>query len=193
LIRALCICRGAMDPLMHLVLPLLFLLALRVDAKKAVLLAPLAVLPDFDALFGLHRALGHSFVPIVVLPMAIMAYSHLKRPEWFQAALIAQFYLASHVILDLGGVAFLWPIVQEQFYLDLRVTFTASDGFDIGFVADWGMRELPDMGTTSILSDVGFAMIFLGVLTAAVFRREAMGALRAFVSYARSVLPWGRT
>ena len=161
-----------MDPLMHLVLPLLFLLALRVDTRRAVLLAPLAVLPDLDALFGLHRALGHSFIPIVLVPMAVLIYSRLKRPYWVPVVLIAQFYLASHVILDMGGVAFLWPIVQEQFYLDLGVTFTASDGFDIGFTADWGMKELQDMGTTSILSDYGFAVLFLAVLTAAVFRKE---------------------
>src|SRR3989339_361554 len=78
----------AMDPLMHLVLPLLFLLALRVDTRRAVLLAPLAVLPDLDALFGLHRALGHSFIPIVLVPMAVLVYSKLKRPEWVAAALI---------------------------------------------------------------------------------------------------------
>lgn len=176
-----------MDPLMHLVLPLLFLLAIKVDTKRAVMLAPLAVLPDFDALFGLHRALGHSFVPILVMPMALLLYSHARRPEWFQAALVAQFYLASHVVLDLGGVAFLWPIVQEQFYLDLGVTFTATDGFNIGFTADWGMKELEDMGTTSLVSYYGFALIFLGALTAAVFRNEAWAAVRRAWSFVKGL------
>ena len=48
-----------MDPFQHLILPLLFLLALRIDTRKTVMFAPLAILPDFDSLFGLHRALGH--------------------------------------------------------------------------------------------------------------------------------------
>jgi membrane-bound metal-dependent hydrolase YbcI (DUF457 family) len=176
-----------MDLLMHLLLPLLFLLALRVDARRAVLLAPLAVLPDLDALFGLHRALGHSFMPILVVPMAVLAYSKLRRPEWMPAALMALFYLVSHVVLDLGGVAFLWPLVQEQFYLELGVTLTASDGLDIGFVADWGTRELPDMGTTYILSDFGFALAFLLVLSAVVFRKEFRAALARAWSYVRSL------
>lgn len=176
-----------MDPLMHLLLPLLFLLALRVDTRRAVLLAPLAVLPDLDALFGLHRALGHSFIPIVVLPMAVMIYSRFARPDWMPAAVMAQFYLASHVVLDLGGVAFLWPLVQEQFYIQLGVTFTASDGFDIGFEADWGMRELPDMGTTYILSDFGFALAFLLLLSAVVFRKEFRAALTRAWSFVRSI------
>ncbi|MCU0860335.1 MAG: metal-dependent hydrolase, partial [Thermoplasmata archaeon] len=146
--------------------------------RRAVLLAPLAVLPDLDALFGLHRALGHSFIPILVLPMAILAYSRYMRPEWMPAAVLAQFYLASHVVLDLGGVAFLWPIVQEQFYVDLGVTLTAGDGFRIDFTADAGTRELADMGTTYILSDFGFALLFLAVLCAAVYRKEFASALR---------------
>ncbi len=173
-----------MDLLMHLLFPLLFLLALRVDTRRAVLLAPLAVLPDLDALFGLHRALGHSFIPILVLPMALLAYSKYMRPEWMPAAVLTQFYLASHVVLDLGGVAFLWPLVGDQFYLELGVTLSADDGFDIGLVADWGTRELADMGTTYVLSDFGFALLFLAALSAAAFRREFASAL----SRLRSVL-----
>ncbi len=176
-----------MDPLMHLVLPLLFLLAIKVDARRAVLLAPLAVLPDLDALFGLHRALGHSFIPILVVPMAILAFSHFKRPEWMPAAIIAQFYLASHVVLDLGGVAFLWPFVEDQFFLRFAVTLNASDGFDIGFDADWGMQELAEMETTYILSEFGFALILLAVLSAAVFRKEVAAALAKAWSFVRTL------
>lgn len=173
-----------MDPLMHLLLPLLFLLALRVDTRKAVLLAPLAVLPDLDALFGLHRALGHSFVPVLVIPMAILAYAKFKKPEWMLAAVLTQFYLASHVVLDLGEVAFLWPIMREQLDLDLGVTLAEEDGFHIDLIVKWETKELADLGTTYILSEFGFALIFLAALSAVVFRREFAAAL----SRLRSVL-----
>jgi hypothetical protein len=166
-----------MDTVMHLALPTLFLLALRMDPKRVLLLSPLAVLPDLDALFDLHRALGHSFIPILVLPMALMAYSHARRPEWMQAAMVVQFLLASHVVLDLGGVAFLWPLTMQQIYFEPNLTFAAEDGFDIGFSLDYGLRDLTEMGTTSIISDVGFALIFLGALCAVVFRREVLEAL----------------
>jgi membrane-bound metal-dependent hydrolase YbcI (DUF457 family) len=166
-----------MDPFQHLLLPLLFLLALRIDTRKAIVFAPLAVLPDFDALFGLHRALGHSFIPILVVPMAMLAYSRFRRPEWLLSALIALFYLASHVVLDLGGVAFLWPVVPEQFYFEPAITFTADGGFSLGFSLDYGMRELTEMDTTSFLSDAGAALLLLGVLMTVVFRREAVDAL----------------
>jgi membrane-bound metal-dependent hydrolase YbcI (DUF457 family) len=167
-----------MDPFQHLLLPLLFLLAVRMEYRKAIVFAPLAVLPDFDALFGLHRALGHSFVPILIVPMAIILYARFRRPEWLLAALIVQFYLASHVILDMGGVAFLWPVMPEQFYFEPAITFTADGGFNLGFSLDYGTRELTEMGTTSFLSDAGVALILLGVLMTVVFRREAGDAIK---------------
>ena len=167
-----------MDPFQHLLLPLMFLLAIRIDHRRAIMFAPLAVLPDFDALFDLHRALGHSFIPILVMPMAILVYARFRKPEWLLSALIVQFYLASHVVLDMGGVAFLWPIITEQFYIEPARTFAVEGGFSLGFSLDYGMRELADMGTTSFLSDAGMALVLLGVLMTAVFRREAGDALR---------------
>jgi membrane-bound metal-dependent hydrolase YbcI (DUF457 family) len=167
-----------MDPLMHVVLPVLLLLAIRVDTRMVLLLSPLAILPDFDAAFGLHRALFHSFIPIVVLPVALLCYARLRRPEWMLGAWLALFYLSSHVVLDLGGVAFLWPVVQDQFYFEPEVTFNLEGGVNFGFDLEYGMKPLEEMGTTSFLSGTGFAIIFLAVLLAAVFRKEALEAAR---------------
>ena len=176
-----------MDPFQHLLLPLLFLLAIRIDTKRVLLFAPLAVLPDFDALFGLHRELGHSFIPILIAPLLITAYARFRRPEWLLSALLVQFYLASHVILDLGGVAFLWPVVSEQFYFEPTITFGTEGGLDFAFVLEYGMREMPEMATTSFLSEAGTALLLLGGLIAVVFRNEARKALLEAWRLAREV------
>jgi len=167
-----------MDPVLHLALPLLFLLALRVDTRKAVLLAPLAIIPDFDAAFGLHRAAFHNFIFVIIVPVALMAYSKMKRPEWLPWAVVAQFYLASHVVLDLGGVAFAWPIVKDQIYFDPEVTFNLQGGVNFEFLFRYGLRPYTPMGTTDFLSETGFALIFLAILMTAIFRREARASLR---------------
>jgi len=167
-----------MDPVLHLALPLLFLLALRIEARTAVLLAPLAILPDFDAAFELHRAAFHNFIFVILLPVGFIVYSKLKRPEWLAWALVAQFYLASHIILDLGGVAFMWPIVKEQIFLDPEVTFNLQGGVNFVFHIEYGLKTYVPMGTTDFLSEQGFAIIFLGVLMAAIFRKEAVAFLR---------------
>lgn len=167
-----------MDPVLHLLLPLLFLLALKVDSRKAILLAPLAILPDFDALFGLHRALFHSFIPLLVAPLGLVWYSKKYRPEWALASMIALFYLLSHLVLDLGGVAFLYPFTTDQFYFDPQIEFNLQGGINFRIDMEYGVRPLEEMGTTSFLSGEGAALLLLGVLVMAVFRREAFRGLR---------------
>ena len=174
-----------MDPLMHLLLPLLFLLALRIDTKKVLLFAPLAILPDFDAVFGLHRAGFHSFIPVLVVPIGLILYSRFKRPEWMLSALLVQFYLASHIVLDLGGVAFAWPFVKDMLYFDPEVTFNLQGGINFGFNLEYGTRPYVEMGTTDILSESGFALLFLGVLVMAVFRKETTRAIVHFFEIIR--------
>jgi membrane-bound metal-dependent hydrolase YbcI (DUF457 family) len=176
-----------MDPVLHLALPLLFLLALRVDTRTAVLLAPLAILPDFDAAFGLHRAAFHNFVFVILLPVALIAYSKLKRPAWLPWALVVQFYLASHVVLDLGGVAFMWPVVKDQIFFDPEITFNLQGGVNFGFDFEYGLRPYSPMGTTDFLSEAGFALIFLAVLVAAVFRKEALVSFRKLWTIVKGV------
>src|SRR4030067_541934 len=151
-----------MDPLMHILLPPLFLLAIRLDPKRVLLSSPLTILPDLDAAFALHRAVFHSFIPVLVLPMALIIYSKLKRPEGMAGALLAQFFLASHVVLDLGGVAFLWPFVQDQLYFDPTVTFNLQGGINFRFDVEYGCRPYEPMQTTQIVLERGLSSILLG-------------------------------
>ena len=167
-----------MDPLMHILLPTLFLLAIRLDPKMVILFSPLTILPDFDAAFGLHRAVFHSFVPVVVIPVALIVYSRLRKPEWLVGALLVQFFLASHVVLDLGGVAFLWPFVEDQLYFDPVITFGLQGGIDFDFQLEYGWKPYEPMETTQFVSESGFAILFLAALMTVVFRKEAVAAFR---------------
>ena len=166
-----------MDPVIHLLLPLLFLLALRVDTKKVLLFAPLTILPDFDAAFHLHRAVFHSFIPVLILPVGLVLYSKMKRPEWMLSSLLVLFYLSSHVILDLSGVAFAWPFTTDMFYFDPEITFNMQGGINFVFHLQYGIKPYVEMTTTDFLSETGFATIFLGVLVAVIFRKEAKNTL----------------
>lgn len=178
---------------MHILLPVLFLLALRIDAKKVLLLAPLTILPDFDAAFNLHRAVFHSFIPVVILPVGLILYSKMKRPEWMLSSLLVLFYLSSHVVLDLSGVAFAWPFTTDMFYFDPEVTFNMQGGINFVFHLHYGVRPYVEMATTDFLSETGFAMIFLAVLVAVIFRKEAKNTfarawliLKGFISRLRA-------
>lgn len=172
---------------MHVLLPLLLLLALRVDTKLSVLLAPIAIFPDFDAAFGLHRAVFHSFIPVIVVPVGLILFAKCRRPEWMLPALLVQFYMASHVVLDLGGVAFLWPFTTDMFYFDPQLKFNLQGGINFEWHLDMGIREYVRMGETDFISEAAFGLLILMVLAAAIYRREAMAALRRLVSIVKGV------
>src|SRR4030042_1753437 len=108
---------SAMDPVLHLLLPLLFLLAVRIDSRKVLLRAPL--------------------------------------------------------VLDRGGVAFLWPFTTDQFYFDPQIEFNLQGGINFNIDIEYGMRPFEQMGTTSFLSGEGAALLLLGVLVMVAFRKEA--------------------
>ncbi|HEX9909180.1 MAG TPA: hypothetical protein VGB78_12080 [Thermoplasmata archaeon] len=166
-----------MDPVMHLLLPLLLLLAIGVDMKMAILLAPLAIFPDFDALVGLHRAAFHSFVPMLVIPIMVIVYAKLSKPAWLLPALIAEFYLLSHLLMDLGGVAFLWPLTDDMYYIEPELMFTLQGGARFDFVLDYGVRPYEPMGITDFIAPVTFGIMMLIGLVLALFRKEAFAFL----------------
>lgn len=172
---------------MHLVLPMLLLLALRLEPRRVLILAPLAIVPDLDAVW-LHRAALHNIFITLALPLAFIVYSKLKRPDLFMSTLIAQFYLFSHVVLDLGGVSILWPFVEDMWYFNPDITLTVRGGIDVSFDLDYGWKEYQSMGTSSILSDYGFAVLFLSILMLAVFRKEAFAILKAYFGFVKEVL-----
>lgn len=129
----------------HMTLPLLFLLALRrVDARKVWILWPLTILPDLDYFFGLHRAaLTNVFV---LLPLAgLLAWSlrrgERSRAEWSGAALA---YLGSHFAMDMlsGGIVPLWPLSDYTvcYYAQIVIeTATNAPSVDVGSCSHEGV------------------------------------------------------
>ncbi len=166
-----------MDPVMHLLLPLLILLALRIDTRSVLLFAPLAILPDFDAFLGLHRVVFHSFIPVIVIPVALILFAKYKRPGWMLGALLVQFYLASHVALDMGGVVFLWPFTMDMFYLDPQLRFNMQGGLNFDWSFEYGVTEYQKMGETDFIAESTFGFLILITIAAVIYRKEARTAV----------------
>lgn len=177
-----------MDPVMHLLLPLLILLALRIESRSVILFAPLAILPDFDAFLGLHRVVFHSFIPVIVIPVVLILYSKYRRPEWMLAALLVQFYMASHVALDLGGVVFLWPFTMDMFYMDPQLRFNMQGGLNFDWHFEAGIMEYQEMGETDFIAESTFGFLILIAVAGVVYRKEARTAiLKAWDVFSRAL------
>jgi membrane-bound metal-dependent hydrolase YbcI (DUF457 family) len=99
-----------MDPLSHILLPSLILIALGWD-RKIIKWSFVAVLPDMLYLTQFHRNLSHSFVFLGIV--SAITYYFMKDKK---LALALMFFLLSHPVLDLGGyVAAFYPLTDTYY------------------------------------------------------------------------------
>ena len=117
-----------MEPLLHLVVPFTALTLYGLEWRKALPLALLALLPDFDVFFRVHRSMSHSLVVIslVGLPLLMLAY-RMKTPQAGWLGLLA---VASHIALDVfdGYTPVLWPLYGNSMWIqaELRAQISSS-------------------------------------------------------------------
>ncbi len=124
-----------MDTFAHITIPLLILLALRVDTRKALIMLPLAVVLDLDLFFNYHRLLFHNLFVAVIIPLLIAYYIRQHKPEYYDYALIGIFYLASHLILDFSeGIALFYPLSTDFYQITVSV-----------YVDFWGTIPYPSL------------------------------------------------
>lgn len=118
-----------MDLLFHILIPLMLVLIAGVDRKKALMLAPIAIIPDLDILFSAHRVYLHTiFIPIALLLIPFLynltqkKHSNLSIPRG--KTFLAILYYSSHLILDFfgGPLAIFWPLTTLGYGLNIGVT-----------------------------------------------------------------------
>ena len=110
-----------MEPLLHLVVPFTALTLYGLEWRKALPLALLALLPDFDVFFRVHRSMSHSLVVIslVGLPLLMLAY-RMKTPQAGWLGLLAVY---SHIALDVfaGYTPILWPLYGKSVWIQTEL------------------------------------------------------------------------
>mgnify|MGYP007123674568 CR=1 FL=1 len=106
-----------MEPFVHLLIPLAFLLLVfPYLRKKALILFPLTFLMDLDIFTSYHRYLFHNLFFVLVISLLL-----LYSLDW-EYFFISLFYLFSHIVLDVGtGVALVWPFSSKLFYLSFNL------------------------------------------------------------------------
>jgi len=122
--------RGSLvDLLFHMLIPLMLLLVAGVDRRKALMLAPVAIIPDLDVLFVAHRVYLHTiFIPTAAVIICLFLYELKRRgPLNFspptQEMFLATTYYCSHLLLDLfaGLIAIFWPITNLGYGLNAGI------------------------------------------------------------------------
>ena len=120
-----------MEPILHVLIPLLILLALfpKLDKRLVIGLSLLALIPDIDIYIPLlHRTLFHNIFFVSITSLIIYLISNNLK-----AFYISLYYLTTHLILDLtfGGVALFYPLYKRLIELTISLNTNFLFTFNI--------------------------------------------------------------
>jgi len=92
--------------------PFIALTLVGVEFRKALPISLLAVLPDLDALFLVHRSLSHSIVVVLTVAVPFLLLTYKFKPSLYSYGFLGLVSVASHLVLDLfaGYTPILWPL-----------------------------------------------------------------------------------
>jgi membrane-bound metal-dependent hydrolase YbcI (DUF457 family) len=167
-----------MDPLFHFIFPVLILLALKIEPRKVLLLSPFTLLPDLDALIPPHRAVLHNLVICLIIPMIFIFYSYYRKKEYLGHFLIIQFFLISHLVLDIdaGGVALFYPFSDDAYHLSVSLVMSSeSGGQSLKWVVEYGVHDKPtplEEVDVDAFSSLVFVMILVIIIAMTHFPDE---------------------
>lgn len=176
------------DPVVHLILPLLLLLAAKQDSRIVVPLSIFAIFPDFDSLLGPHRMVLHNLFVVVGIPLAFILIARFKKPSLVLPGAIIMFYLASHIVLDMSGVALLYPFYENAFFFVPHLTMTTAPSLSLDFFAEWGTKPLEQTTHYTMIGDLGFALVLMLALLIVINRRKLPGWISWEIGKAKQLL-----
>jgi len=176
------------DPLTHLALPMLVLLAAGQDKRLVIPLAFFAILPDFDSFLTPHRVVLHNMFIVIILPLAFILIAKLRKPRFVLPGMLVLFYLSSHILLDLDGVAFFYPLSTSAFQIIPIFELHTAPGISFTFYFKWGEIPLPQVTDYNLLSSMSIALFVFFLLLGYVYRTEVRSWLRKTASRAKSMI-----
>jgi len=176
------------DPVVHLILPLLLLLAAKQDSRLVVPLSIFAIFPDFDSLLGPHRMVLHNLFVIVGIPLAFILIARVKKPSFVLPGTIIMLYLISHIILDMSGVALFYPFYENAFFFVPHLDFTTAPALSLNFFVEWGTKPLVQSTEYTMIADLGFACILMVAFLAILKRKMLPGWIGWEIEKAKQLL-----
>jgi len=166
------------EPALHFSVPFAILTFAGVDPVLCCLASAIAILPDFDVFFKVHRSVSHSLV--LYLPIAFVGVVFLSTyPSFSEFVLAVWLSLSSHAILDVfGGFSpILWPLSKEEVSVVVRLNLKFLHSFRLNpLIAierrTSNLRPFEDLDVTALTAE-GVAISAL-LLVVSLFRLPAV-------------------
>ena len=157
-----------MEPVMHVVIPLVALTVWGVELRKAVPLSLLALLPDLDALFLVHRSFSHSLIVLVGVAGPVWWYTHKFKPRFSRMMWLASLSVASHMVMDLfcGHTPLLWPVYNKAVWVKTELMVSLGSSFSLQGLAELELQPVSfqPFGTLDAPILTGEGLILSGIL-----------------------------
>ncbi len=105
--------------------------------RKAGIVSFIALLPDLDFLFYVHRSFSHSIVILLVGSLVVVSFVRKFRPSLSSLTLAACLGLIGHSIMDVfsGPTPLLWPLVKEAVSVDFTLGLVSGESFRFSWAA----------------------------------------------------------
>ena len=121
------------EPLIHFIIPFSVLIMCGIGVKKSAFIASLAILPDLDVLFHIHRSFSHSMLLILLFCAPVIIIAAAKHSNRIYDALIATLVILSHPFMDLFTyfTPIFWPLFDKSIYVVTEMTTNMNNVSDI--------------------------------------------------------------
>ena len=106
------------------------LVAPRLGVRRALFLSSIALLPDLDVLFHVHRSMSHSILVLLLVSIPISIAIYKLRPKDFNFALFGLLALLSHPLLDCFQTytPILYPLLNRSLWIKVDGNVLLSPG-----------------------------------------------------------------
>jgi hypothetical protein len=167
------------EPLIHFIIPFFLLIMFGLSIKKAALISSLAVLPDLDVLFHVHRSMSHSAFFILLFSFPLIIITRKFYSKGLSDMIIATLVVLSHPFMDLftGYTPIFWPIFNKSIYVVSELRTNMNNVLDLNLKMNVYFESVTFRQTTDvdahIFSSIGVA-ISLVLLTGLVLKNYSI-------------------
>ena len=158
------------EVLIHFIIPLFILIILGFSLKKSILISSLAIVPDLDVIFHVHRSMSHSVIFILALTIPIvLVLNYLKIGKKSEMA-VAILVILSHPFMDIftGYTPILWPLFDKSVYIFIQLTTNMNNILNLNLIFKANFDKVVFLQTTNsegpIFTSQGFAMTLVLII-----------------------------
>lgn len=132
-----------MELLLHFTIPFVMFSTMGLKPGIALALAVLAMTPDLDVLFMVHRSLSHSLFVWALCASPFFLLSWILRPWLLGTVCLGFAGVLSHLLLDLfsGYTPLLWPLYPNSLWFKAGLNMRIGSG--VGFTPIFEVSQAP--------------------------------------------------